>query len=755
MTTHPTPRLPRTAAILIALVALAAATSLTATASADGVKPCPNETVRQESATNPATGKPFSTELPECRAYELVSTANKNGSDALLSPLITNQHSGVGNFGLVGEGSVLWNKEVEPYSGSNNGDGDVYEATRGAGGWSQTEALEPAGSSSLTLFEIGAASSDLSSVVLKTVPLSPNAGLTSGEDHVVLRNANGSYSPIASAPYIVGQGQPFDVELSPDGRRVFLQTSVGLAGEPPSEGLQTYEWSAASGLKPTGVNNLGEPLSSCGAALAGEASRQLYYPNMSQDGSRVFLESPDPSKGAASGPCSHSQLYVRENGATTVAISKAPAGAAECEPGVVECEATFVGASADGSRVFFVTRSQLTPDKANNGDPDLYEYDVETHKLTRMSVGPPGHDDANVGLPQSTGVDFNINVEHSVIASSDGSHVYFTGRGQLVPGAGETQAANFANDTTNLYLYTGGSISYIATIGPGSLDGASTENPNAAAPLDKSVAAVTPNGSDLLFDTATRLTAYDSEGRGELYRYDAPTHAITCVSCNPSLALPTVTLGPQFRTSFWGGPYGPVQQFGGLSNDGQTVFFASTERLLPAAANVHGGGNPVFDVYEWHDGVLSLISSGTSPASDFLLGASPSGADVYFMTSAPLVQGVEPGAQIYDARLEGGFPAASALVPCASPEACRSMAATPPATVNPASVSVSGAGNVTTVTGSELPPPKSIEPPTRAQKLQKALRACHKDRSKVKRKKCEASARAKYGASVRRKAKKT
>ena len=120
---------------------------------------------------------------------------------------------------------------------------------------------------------------------------------------------------------------------------------------------------------------------------------------------------------------------MRENGATTVEISKAPASAAECEPGVKECEAFFAGASEDGSQVFFVTRSQLTSN-TGNADPNLYEYNVETHTLKRISVGPPSYDDADLAL------------EESVIVPSDGSHVYFTGRGQLVPGSGATKTTN-------------------------------------------------------------------------------------------------------------------------------------------------------------------------------------------------------------------------------------------------------------------------------------------------------------------------
>src|ERR1019366_3254234 len=60
-----------TAGALTAAPALAAAT-----------EGCPNEQVRQESDTNPATGQPYSVGLPECRAYEMVTPLDKQAHDA-------------------------------------------------------------------------------------------------------------------------------------------------------------------------------------------------------------------------------------------------------------------------------------------------------------------------------------------------------------------------------------------------------------------------------------------------------------------------------------------------------------------------------------------------------------------------------------------------------------------------------------------------------------------------------------------------
>jgi hypothetical protein len=742
-------RAARLAVLLIAAACTAVGTTLPATAYASSG--CPYEAVRAESNVSPVTGEPYSTGLPDCRSYELASSGNKNDTDAMLSPLLTSTHGGTDGLGLVSEGGgrVLWDKEFEPYSAPNDGISDVYESTRGSGGWAQSDALAPPGAGSSLLF-IAAASGDLSTVLLQSISNPPevSVGRTEG---LVEHSADGSYTTIVSVPESSSEEGDLHAQLSGDGSHAFFETYAQLASDTHAAGEQVYEWTSAGGLHVVGVDDAGNPVNSCGAVLAG--GTRVSYPDVSQDGSRVFFEAPDPLGYEVSGDpaCKQpSELYVRENGSTTVEVSKAPPGAAECEHGVTECAATFVGASTDGSKVFFVTRSQLTPDKADT-DPDLYEYDVETGALTRLSVGPPGYDDADLAAP--TGV--TGNPSDWAVVSGDGSHVYFTGLGQLVPGAGASAATDKADGTVNLYVYADRRVSFIATVGPANWPGqSSTHEPPYTAPLAVQVAGVTPDGSDLVFDSVSRLTSYDNAGRGELYRYDAPSATIACVSCSPAFAAPNGPLDPDFHTSFWGAPHGAVQQFGGLSDDGDTVFFASTDELLPAATNVLAaeGSNPIYDIYEWHDGVLSLISSGTSLSSDFLLGASGSGSEVFFLTASQLVsQDGDQAYDVYDARMQGGFPAPVVPVACVSAVACRSMVATPPVAVAPASVSFTGPGDV--VPGPESQAPSvtvKAKTESRSEKLAKALKVCGR-KPRKERASCEVRARKRYG--VRSKAK--
>jgi hypothetical protein len=142
-------------------------------------------------------------------------------------------------------------------------------------------------------------------------------------------------------------------------------------------------------------------------------------------------------------------------------------------------------------------------------------------------------------------------------------------------------------------------------------------------------------------------------------------------------------------------------------------------------------------------GCISLISGGTSELGYAVLaGASANGSDVFFTTSQSLVplDGDEI-TDMYDAREGGGFPAPD--VSCPSEADCRTG-------ISPAGPGPSATGSAA---GAEpVPSPVNLEqkavtakPLTRAQKLVKALKQCHKDKKKAKRKACEAAAHEKYG----------
>jgi hypothetical protein len=151
-----------------------------------------------------------------------------------------------------------------------------------------------------------------------------------------------------------------------------------------------------------------------------------------------------------------------------------------------------------------------------------------------------------------------------------------------------------------------------------------------------------------------------------------------------------------------------------ISEDGSRIVFASAEPLSPVASS--GQEN----VYEWHDGPgegsVSLVSAGgfVGPAYEHVA-ISANGLSVFFVTTVGLVpQDTDGAPDIYDARLEGGFPPQSAeRRPCEG-DACQGPLTNPAPLLIPGSVSQTPGGNYTA--------PK--------QKIKKKTK--HKTRSKTK-----------------------
>jgi DNA-binding beta-propeller fold protein YncE len=149
-------------------------------------------------------------------------------------------------------------------------------------------------------------------------------------------------------------------------------------------------------------------------------------------------------------------------------------------------------------------------------------------------------------------------------------------------------------------------------------------------------------------------------------------------------------------------------------------------------------------------GCVGLISSGTASGESAFLDASESGGDVFFLTGAKLVAGdVDTSLDVYDAHectsLAPCLPESSAVSPACSTEAsCKAAPSVQPEIYGaPESATFSGAGNPVFP---RAKPKTTAE--VKAEKLAKALKACKKDRSKKKRVVCERKARKQYGASA-------
>jgi hypothetical protein len=212
----------------------------------------------------------------------------------------------------------------------------------------------------------------------------------------------------------------------------------------------------------------------------------------------------------------------------------------------------------------------------------------------------------------------------------------------------------------------------------------------------------------------------------EVFLYDAGTGRLACASCNPSGAQPTgdssIVGSDEYSVS--GGGLGNAGWDTGLlylprnlSDDGSRLFFESTDAL------VVGDVNAQQDVYEYENGRPRLISSGTSGVDSSFFDASPSGNDVFFETAAQLVsQDTDRKLDIYDARVGGGFPSTPVGVAC-SGDACKAPPSNLGPSVVLGSSSFAGPGNPAVAGVQPTPRPKAL---TRAQLLARALRVCAK-----------------------------
>jgi len=559
---------------------------------------------------------------------------------------------------------------------------------------------------------------------------------------------------------------------SPQLRLVNVDNSGNEIG--PEMGTRIGGTIASEGGGPTPCNVLGE-----------DAVRSSYQA-ISADGQRVYFTAcPSNTTGGAN------EIYARVDANGTVDISNpAEEGAAECTTcSATPASAAFVGASADGSKAFFTTSQQLL-----NGDTDtttdLYEYDFDDpsgKNLVQLSAGGAGD------LTPGSGAE----VQGVLRTSVDGSHAYFVARGVLttVPttvgevaqaGADNLYAVDTETGETKFVADLCSNASESGSVGdsqcPATLNGATSEGTNdralwnAAAPASDVQA--TPDGRYLVFTTYAQLITSgpeaDTSGAQQAYRYDFQTGQLIRVSIGePSFPGSdngnTPGMNAQISSTLsTGGALADVNDWNrAISENGEYIVFHTPERLQADDTNTGAnpsceGGGTGCDVYLWrykqhaaseNQGVVSMVSDGETSTSAETEGGdaaiSASGSDVFFFTPTELVgQDTDQLIDVYDARVDGGYPAPKPEPSC-SGEACQGSPSSAPAFGVPGTQVITSDGNVA------APPFRPIAEavgkeetaPSRAQRLRKkALAKCKHERPHSRRTSCERAARKRYGA---------
>jgi hypothetical protein len=757
---------------------------------------CPNEAMRAGLAAN----------LPDCRGYELVTPAQKNS--ALIGAILFGP-----SFPAIAEdGSHLIVPSVQCFAGAEScvahrgSEGQLYEFSRVSGAW-QTNPLAPPATQFQTesLWAFG--------VTANSFLFSTPGG--QGGDEFYARQTDGTYRLIGP----MGEGEVVFSELvatalasSADYSHVVYGTVHPVwpsFDHGKSEAKSLYEYTNASSAAPALVGVSGGPgstdlIGTCGTGLgAMSGSVANNYNPLSEDGRILYftVKACTTGSGANEGKAvPANSLYERVDQSRTIAVSTAIASTcttSECQ-GSAPAAARFEGASRDGQKVLFTSTQQLTDqasqdrragDTAEEGGTgcartapsasgcNLYLSECPEHceatsqrKLVDISEGAK-----NAGGPRVQGL---------VALSPDGGRAFFVAKGALTTtknrlGEGAQEGAE------NLYVYERdevhpqGRLGFVARLSeedqPNWAGGAPFEGTEGALPSQGlGVANITPDGRYLVFTSTRALTADASPGPAQIYRYDSQSEEVTRISVgqggfndngNAGKAAANASIAPASRTFALGN--GPAHTNPTMSNDGSYVFFQSPIALAPGALNEAKIGSTselALNVYEYHEGMVSLISDGKDVTetgkiiarSPELLGTDASGEDVFFATNSQLTaKDTDTQRDYYDARVGGGEEAQTVAPQCEG-DVCRGGASAPPP-FGPLTSTLTGPS------GNLIPPNPVSKPgtgptaksPTKKQLLEKALRSCHVKFKGKKRKRaaCERTARKRFAAKSKSKSK--
>lgn len=592
-----------------------------------------------------------SNDLPDCRAYELVTPADSGGRNFFTieselpfnmfrTPLVT-----------ASGDSALFMTNGRPLHEPAGATGieDIYQSVRKSTGWEVVRRLTPSGDQA-TYPNPGGVSADHRYTFIAPTPAQEgeSSGTLAEEGTATyIGGPDGSFE-LAGAGSLATERPVIGRYISPSGAHIIFTTTEGFfcsincalqqlePNAPPTGTEAIYDRSAGGPLR---------VISLLPGNIPPGAGEDASYQGTSADGAVVAFKV-------------QGVLYARINDVETKEVT------AE--------EAVFAGLSEDGSHLFYV----------NNGEVFVFDTGSGT---TQKIV--------------STGDAELVNI------SADGSHVYFISR-TVVPGAGGGEAGQ-----PNLYAYgrATDTTNFIGTVAQADLEGEPALNRWTSDAVTPAIGSgkgpggdssrSTPDGNVLVFESRAKLTNYENQGYVEIYRYDVSSNRISCASCNPDGEPATADARLEalraFNTEFGG----ESMVINNVSSDGSRIFFETTESL--AGPDTDG----VNDIYEWRQGAPpALISSGNSvfhtspvplvfPEPNVIFGITPSGNDLIFRTGDRLLpQAGGGGAEaLYDARVGGGFP--EAMHQCQA-EACNELVGHPPDLASPVSNIFAGKGNV-------------------------------------------------------------
>jgi hypothetical protein len=606
--------------------------------------------------------------LPDNRGWEMVSPVDKNGGE--IQGFGGNRGGGV--IQAAAQGGQVTYTSASSFANAQGSPGpNQYVSTRGSGTWATDNVTLP--------------------MLSGTYPEAPDSGVPYqlfSEDLGGALVSNGRRCRTSASTQCPVENAPLPGSGAPAGyRNYYVRAAAGsykaLLSVPDlaSLALDSSHFEVAfAGATPDLAQVI---LSTCAALTAGAT------------------EVPGPD-----GECDPAkQNLYRKSGSTLTLINPVPGAALAAQSRAI---------STNGNRVYFT--AEPAPGAAN-----LYLYDAGTIK--QLDAGQGGGGTFETASTDGSLAFFSKGGHLYRYTAASGAVVDLAPAGEVlgVLGASEDGAYLYYRTPAGLFLHRNGTSTLVSS----QVDPAST-------PPATGTARLSADGHRLLFVSDAELTTYDNRSlkpgavpEPEVYLFSASGTAgagMICVSCNPSGERPIGPARLPGASPNGAGPLAPhVYKPRVLSADSKHVFFESFDAL--AVQDTNGDR----DVYQWEaqgsgsctrpGGCVNLISSGRAEGGASFLDASADATDAFFLTDGSLVPTDTGAVDIYDARVGGGSPASTPVIPCFG-DACQALPPSPEA-VTPGSLRSKASGNL---------PPATFKPLHCKKNQVKKLGRCVKKR---------------------------
>jgi hypothetical protein len=700
---------------------------------------CPNEQSRRESVENPhiPSREPYSTQLPDCRAYELVSP-NDNEGPVESGPLDgfyplaekNTAWSGILPLGnLLGQlagpldvqgAATFWHSIATPPGTGAIADGrgqDTFRAARAATGWSTADVLPynfPYENGGFVRKLLDGVSSDGSAALIATNgALVSDAFLHPEVYHPLFEGEYFLYRVTTAhpSPQLITRGEPqykipdiisdnlvvempsslfYALSASADLREVAFASDFKLekedvcpehalyGGSPIALHSTVYSWNAGEGPEPQAHTIVS--LSHCvapnvdGVPTILPDGRPVIEPNAANP-LGVETGAGPGGKGYDYGPLVLSDRNVESDAAALTPLAGPNEGHVNADG---SRGGQWLGISPDGLTAYVQSAEPLDVEHQTTAGANIYAVSTTTGVHTAAGKTTGG---ACVSCTTDQTAVTYVGMSH------DGSHLFFTTAG------GEA-----------------GLWSWNAAGGKATRMTDDTE-------LSQIVPSET--GQFVVAITSRKLSAADTNGGPDIYEFSSTAE-------EPKL----ITSGTGADT------YSPA----GVSNDGARVVYDD----LPGA-----GGPQVIDESSYgRPAQISPLGAAEGYGVQALDGGQLE--NIFFLANTALVPADANtlNTTVYDARVNGGFPPCTPGNPLPPPGTASCLPGATPTPTSPPNVPYEA--NLTPPSGmlGPLPEGRSLTPPktpTRAQKLAKALKACHKLKNRRKRISCEKQAHKNYG----------